>query len=141
MQNFDNFVSTIMENYKTEILEYPQHKDSSGLIQQGSFDWRKFKVDAFYSDGDVYRYVLALHPEFDNEDRIDGVYKLVEMNPANIDESEWDVSEAKVSRYAALPGEYPPIVVDNLGCIVDGGHRHAAALERGDHAMKVFMQQ
>ena len=72
-------------------------------------------------------------------DRIDGSYKLVEMPVSAIPESEWEIWQDKVDEYASRPTPFPPVVLDNNLSFIDGGHRHAAAIDRGDKTIMAFL--
>jgi hypothetical protein len=133
-------LQTIYENMENvETIEYPLIKLSNGIYKKLPFDWRNFEVGKYYSDDDVQRYVINLHEDFEDFHRIDGVYKLIHINPIEIDSSEWDIDDDKVNEYAAISTQFPPIVIDQNGSIVDGGHRLEAAKQRGDDYIAVFI--
>jgi hypothetical protein len=123
-----------------EKVDYPMIKLANGAYKEGSPDWTKFKVGGYYSDGDVHRYVLSQHPEFDDDDRITGTFQLVERRPEAMPESEFLTSGDKIEQLSKSSKPFPPIVVDSKGSIIDGGHRLEAAILRGDKMIKVFHQ-
>jgi len=130
----------LIKEVKVEKIEYPLIKQSNGVYKEGSFDWHNFIIGKFYEDGDVLRYILSQHHEFVDDDRVEGIFIFVERDPNDIDESEWDVNDWKVEHLAKSNKEYPPIVIDANDRIIDGGHRLAAAVKRGDKTIKLFQQ-
>jgi len=105
---------------------------------QGSPDWTKFKINGIYSDGDILRYIHSQQREFKDDDRVDGNFQLLLVNPNTIRESEWYISDDMVADLASSSKQFPPIVIDRQGSIIDGGHRLAAAKLRGDKNILVF---
>lgn len=126
---------------KVEEIKYPLVKSPNGTYRQMPYDWRNFVVGKFYSDGDVLRYVLNLHEDFEDEDRIEGIYKLEKMHPQDIESSEWNLDDDKLEDFSSLNTQSPPIVIDRNGSIVDGGHRLEVAKQRGDDYILVFIPQ
>ena len=68
------------------------------------------------------------------------MYKLVLVNPAEIESSEWEMDDDKIVEYSIMDSPIPPIVIDRSGSIVDGGHRLESAKNRGLPHIKVFRQ-
>lgn len=94
---------------------------------------------ALFRDGDVQRHILSLHRDFEDSDRIEDCnFVMLRVPPAALEESEWEVSEAVAREYAARSTPFPPIVVDSSGSFIDGGHRHRAAILRGDSLIPVL---
>ena len=102
---------------------------------------QEFEVGKTYDAGDVYNYILSQHEDFEDDDRVYGTFKCLEMNPQDIEDSEWDVSDHKVKKLMTITQPFPPIVLNKFGWIIDGGHRLAAAKLRGDAKIKVLLQQ
>ena len=140
MNKDQQILTAIYENInQVETIEYPLIQSANGSYKRQPFDWRNFKVGKFYSDGDILNYVKSLHEDFYDDDRIEGVYKLTEISPDDIGESEWEIDDWKVDEYANKSTEFPPIVIDSDGNIIDGGHRLEAARIRGDEKILVFI--
>ncbi len=102
---------------------------------------QEFEVGKIYDADDVYNYILSQHEDFEDDDRVYGKFKCLEMNPKDIEESEWDTSEGKIEILAQSAKPFPPIVLNSFGWIIDGGHRLAAAKLRGDVKIKALIQQ
>lgn len=123
-----------------EKIDYPLVKQNNGTYKAGKFDWHNFVLGKFYNDGDIQRYIYSQHSGFEDDDRINGVYQYLELNPNSIPESEWDINDDKVEMLSKSTKEFPPIVINNDNQIVDGGHRLAASKIRGDKTIKTFKQ-
>ena len=121
-----------------ETVDYPLKKLPSGIHQQQPADWTKFKLNGVYGDGDVLRYVQSQHDGFEDDDRVDGNYRLQAVDPNTIQDSEWHIDDEMVQSLSQSKKQFPPIVIDKHGSIIDGGHRHAAAKLRGDKKILVF---
>lgn len=106
------------------------------LLLEGSFD---FSIGQVLSDGDIQRYIYALHPDFEDDDRIEGDYVLVQVPVASIPESEWETNEELAQRFASTKTPFPPVVLDTQLSFIDGGHRHRAAQIRGDSTIRAFV--
>jgi hypothetical protein len=100
-------------------------------------DWN---VGQRYDASDVLIYVQNLHGGFEDDDRITGYFDCILMNPRNIPESSYMIDDDKVDDMARLDTEFPPIVVSRNLDIIDGGHRLAASVKRGDKEIKVLKQ-
>jgi hypothetical protein len=140
---FDNLFKLCLENRpqveQIPIEFYPHPKNPVIKIRK-PIDWRNLKVGRYYGDGDVQRYVHDLHKEFVDDDRIDGTFLMMEIDPASIESSEWDIDEEKVQEFSELTTEIPPIVLDEDGSIIDGGHRLEAAKMLNMSTIKVLKQ-
>jgi len=101
---------------------------------------QEFEVGKTYDAGDVHNYVLSQHEDFEDDDRISGTFKCVEMNPNDIEESEYHIEMSDVEQLSRSNRPYPPIVLNSWGWIIDGGHRLEAAKLRGDLKIKVLIQ-
>ncbi len=102
---------------------------------------QEFEVGKSYDSGDVFNYILSQHEDFEDDDRLYGTFKCVEMNPKDIEESEFNIDDDKVERLSKSVRIFPPIVLNSFGWIIDGGHRLAASKLRGDTKIKVLIQQ
>jgi len=99
-----------------------------------------FVVGKYYDAGDVLDYVMDIHGDFWDFDRVEGVFKCEEVDPKSIEESEWHIDDFKVKQLSQSTRSFPTIVIDVNGSIIDGGHRLAAAVLRGDQKIKVLRQ-
>lgn len=124
----------ISENEK---VDYPLVQ-KNGYSVRGSPDWKKFKLNGIYHDGDVLNYIHSQHGDFQEDDRVTGDYQLQAVDPDTIPDSEWSMSDNWVKQLAQSKEQFPPIVVDGHKSIIDGGHRLAAAKSRGDKKILVF---
>ena len=71
---FDQLFQYIIEStIKPENLtyEYDQKPNSPVRIRK-PYDWTKFEVGKYYSDGDVLNYIKSLHDDFQDDIRLDG---------------------------------------------------------------------
>lgn len=68
------------------------------------------------------------------------MFVCLEMNPNDIEESEWHIDDDKIRQLSQSKKPFPPIVLNSNGWIIDGGHRLAAAKLRGDSKIKVLKQ-
>jgi len=96
-------------------------------------------VGAIACEGTIQRYILKLHREFEDSDRINGDYVLTLLKVADIPESEWDIDPENVAAYAKLTTAFPPVVLDHHRSFIDGGHRHAAAVLRNDETILAWI--
>lgn len=128
----------IFEN-KLEKLQYPVIK-KSGYYIIGNHDPNVFQIGKYYSDGDVLNYIQGQHNNFEDDDRVSGIFICLELNPNDIPESEWDISDDKVNILSKSIKAFPPIVIDKKMNIIDGGHRLLASIKRGDKKIKVLKQ-
>ena len=99
-----------------------------------------FVVGKYYDAGDVLDYVMDNHGDFWDFDRVEGVFKCEDVDPKSIEESEWHIDDYKVKQLSQSKRPFPAIVVDINGSIIDGGHRLAAAVLRGDPKIKLLRQ-
>lgn len=65
-------------------------------------------------------------------------YHLIRLDPKELREGQWSTDENRVDLYAREPTEIPPIVIDEDGIIIDGTHRHAAAIKLGLPSILVY---
>jgi hypothetical protein len=138
--DFQKYYDLIMESESIEYVEYPQiHKN--GYSIKGIYPWQNFKLGKLYSDGDVLLYIHSQHNEFEDDDRVDGVYRLQLVDPNIFSESEWAFDEDHAEEMSKSAKQYPPIVYNTDGDVVDGNHRIAAAKLRGDSDILAFIQQ
>lgn len=96
-----------------------------------------------YSDGDVQRHILRLQGGFEDSWRICGDFVCVLVSPVKLEASQYTINPSDVDEYACLirKGSLPPpIVVDYDGDFIDGGHRHAAAIEAGLDSLLALVQ-
>ncbi len=100
-----------------------------------------FEVGKTYDEGDVYNYILTQQEDFEDDDRVYGNFKCVEMNPKDIEESEFHIDWQQVEQLSRSNKPYPPVVLNSFGWVIDGGHRVEAAKKRGDKKIKVLLQQ
>jgi len=100
----------------------------------------EFYVGEKYDSDAVFHYVMSQHPGFEDDDRIYGVFQCLEMNPKDIEESEYVIDDDKVEQLARSDKPFPPVVLNSFGWIIDGGHRLSAAKLRGDSKIKVLKQ-
>ena len=63
------------------------------------------------------------------------------VDPNIFGESEWYIDEEQVEEMSKSSAQYPPIVYNTDGDVVDGNHRIAAAKLRGDSDILAFIQQ
>jgi hypothetical protein len=134
----------IWEAYKSrevETMEFPMLSKPNGVSYRGKPDWKKFKVNGYYRDGDVLRYIYSQHKEFEDDHRVKRIYKLISIDPNKLEPSEWEIDDYKVEDLSKSNEPYPPIVINKNKSIVDGGHRLEAAKVRGDKEILVFLQQ
>jgi len=96
-------------------------------------------IGDIFSDGDIQRYILEMHPDFEDSDRINGDYVLVNVPVTDIAPSEWELFGDKIDMFKNKQTPFPPIVLDRNLSFIDGGHRHHAALERGDRTILALM--
>lgn len=104
-------------------------------------DWNNFKIEKLYDEGFIQRYIFSQHHDFQDDFRINGNYKLISINPNNIEKSEWEIDNEQVLALSKSPNQYPPVVMNKDNDVVDGGHRLEAAKIRGDKEILVFLQQ
>jgi hypothetical protein len=94
------------------------------------------------------RYVDSIHSGvLDDEDEENGdvplpldptkSYQLQLMDPKKLKVSTF-VDSNKVDDYANTVSDFPPIVTDGTGNVLDGGHRVEAAIRRGDTQITGF---
>jgi len=100
----------------------------------------RFQVGESYSDYDVLMYIMSQHEDFEDDYRVSGTFKCLEMNPKDIEESEYNIEDSDVELLIRSGQPYPPIVLNKFGWIIDGGHRLEAAKLRGDEKIKVLKQ-
>ena len=110
-----------------------------GVYRQRPPTLSDFQIGQVVSDGMVQRYILELHPEFVDEQRISGDYVLMPVPVTCLPDSEWETCEARAAMYATRPGVFLPIVVDAQFSFIDGGHLHRAAQIRGDRTILAFV--
>jgi len=122
---------------EVEKIDYPM-MNKGGYSVRGEPDWKKFKLNGVYQDGDVLNYIHSQHDEFEDDDRVDGNFQLIAVDPNSIEDSEWSISDTKVQSLSQSDKQFPPIVIDDQGSIIDGGHRLAAAKLRRDKQILVF---
>lgn len=139
--NEEELIWEAYQNKQIEKVEYPLITKPNGVTYKGNPDWNTFKINGYYQDGDVLRYILSQHRDFEDDDRVDGVYKLIKINPNHLESSEWEIDDSKVEDLSKSNKPYPPIVVNKKKSIVDGGHRLEASKNRGDQEIFVFLQQ
>jgi hypothetical protein len=124
-----------------KIERIPQNfTDKAGYKIEDDLTGDEFRVEKYYSDGDVLRYILSQHPDFEEHDKVDGIFQCMELNPKDLDPSEFHVDDDKVKELSKSTRPYPPIVLNQFGWIIDGGHRLDAAKIRGDKRIKVLKQ-
>ena len=133
-------LKTLLKEIETENIPY-DYFDKGVVRTRKPIDPNVFQVGKYYSDGDVLRYVMSQHEDFEDDDRITGAFKCVEMNPKDIEESEYFVDAEQAEWLSRSDKPYPPIVLNSWGWIIDGGHRLEAAKLRGDTKIKVLIQQ
>lgn len=139
--NDEKLIWEAYENKDIENMIFPLIKKANGLSYQGKPDWKTFKINSYYQDGDVLRYIYSQHEDFEDDDRVDGIYHLIKIDPNRLEPSEWEIDDYKVEDLSKSNDQYPPIVVNKNKSVVDGGHRLEAAKVRGDNQILVFMQQ
>lgn len=68
-------------------------------------------------------------------------YRLMNIDLARLNPSEWTVCETLVNEYAhaRFDTQAPPIVVDPYDSIIDGIHRVNAALSRGETQILAYV--
>ena len=110
------------------------------LILKENYIDNDWNVGQRYIDWDVLVYVQNMHAGFGDDHRIHGYFDCLLMNPKNIPESQYMIDDDKVNDMAKLETNFPPIVVDKNLDIIDGGHRLAAAVLRGDTKIRVLKQ-
>ena len=83
---------------------------------------------------------MSQHEDFEESDKVDGIFKCMEVDPKTLDDSEFHIDDEKVKLLSTSSRPYPPIVLNQFGWIIDGGHRLDAAKIRGDKKIKVLKQ-
>lgn len=70
-----------------------------------------------------------------------GVLKTVEISTVSPNEDFNDtIDQSLIDHYATQPtSTAPPIIIDDTGLVIDGHHRLAAAVERGDKTIKAYV--
>jgi hypothetical protein len=141
-ENTKRFLKESLDTLKEMEIEKILHrfKDKGGYSVSEHPLATDFQVGKYYSDGDVLDYIYGQHGEFADDHRVTGIFKCIEVDPNTIPESEWHVEPAKVDVLAGSQREFPPIVVEKDNTIIDGGHRLAAAVQRGIPKIKVLKQ-
>lgn len=100
------------------------------IEKQTATEDQKFQPGKTYTEGSVQRHILGLHDEFADSWRICGDFLCIEIDPQDVDDSNYDIDQEKVKEYTKrlwTEPNTPPIVLNFEGDIIDGGHRHAAA--------------
>jgi hypothetical protein len=110
------------------------------LILKENYIDNDWNVGQKYSDWDVLVYVQNMQHEFADDHRVSGYFNCLMMNPRDIPESPYEINDEHVAELAATREPFPPIVLDKHLDIIDGGHRLAAAVRRGDREIKVLKQ-
>lgn len=126
-----------------KVEELPRRYVDKGWIRQSQHPLPEdFQVGKYYSDGDVLNYIYGQHGEFSEEDseRVTGIFQCIEVDPKTIPESEWHIEPSKVDMLSQSARDFPPIVIEKDGTILDGGHRLAAAIQKGIPKIKVLKQ-
>ena len=132
-------LKTLLKEIETENIPY-DYFDQGVVRTRKPIDPSIFQIGKYYSDGDVLRYIMSQHEDFEDDDRVSGVFKCVEMNPKDIEESEWNTSDGKIDFLSKSNRPFPPIILNSFGWIIDGGHRLESAKLRGDKKIKVLIQ-
>jgi len=122
-----------------EEMDFPIIK-KGGTVRFGPPDWTRFRIGGVYDAGDVHHYILSQHREFEDDERVDGYFRLRKLDPKQIESSEWHIEDMWVDQLAKSKKPFPPIVINRYGSIIDGGHRLEAAKIRGDKEILVFQQ-
>ncbi len=134
-------LKSLIKEIETENIPYDYFDDDERpLRKQKLFDPDVFKIGKYYSDGDVLRYIMSQHEDFEDDDRVAGIFKCIEMNPKDIEKSEYNINPTKVGVLVKYKKPFPPIVLNSFGWIIDGGHRLEASKLRGDKKIKVLKQ-
>jgi ribosomal protein L37AE/L43A len=94
----------------------------------------------------VLEYVKSIHTGYEDVETGESLgriaryrtFELQEINPNDI-EIPYLVDDETVREYARLTSEYPTVVLDKFGVVIDGAHRVCAAQDRGDQTIKAFV--
>jgi len=109
-----------------------------------------FEIGKVYKEDIVYQYVQKIHHTIDDffdgdlSDRIEkySYYKLIYIDLSELDLDEFYIDETLVEDYVdeyKHNHDYPPIVYDPEGSIIDGIHRTNALRELGIKKVKALV--